>query len=78
VPNFAGDSDGSSMRFHDRIGDSQTHTRAGYTVPLTPATVKLGENLIDFHPFNSRSHVRDMKKDKTILIISRDRDWFSV
>ena len=64
------------MGFHNRLRYGQAHSRPRYPVALIFAPIKLGKNVIDFRFFDSRPHIRNMKKLGTILFLNRNRDRF--
>jgi hypothetical protein len=63
--------------FDNCLRDGKPHPRPRDPVPLVFAPIELEKNLIDFRFLYAWSQIRDMKKDKSILFLSRDRDGFS-
>ena len=76
MPHVAGDFDGSTMGFHNRLRDCKAHPCPGDSVPLAFASVKLRKYLIDFSFLYSRPHIRYMENDKTAIFLGVDRDRF--
>jgi hypothetical protein len=74
---FAGDPDGSSVGFDNRLRDGKAHPRPRDPVPLAFASIELGKDLIDFQFFYSWSLINDMKDDITIFLLGGDRDRLS-
>src|SRR5215469_3820266 len=71
---LADDSDRSSMRLHDRLGDRQAHAGSLHAIALIRSAVKFIENETEFRFPDTRSLIGNAKGYKLVFLVRADSD----